>query len=50
MAEMKAEQDKWEGIPDWKRKLIMEKERKKSDDTVSTFSISFKVNCSIPHF
>ena len=37
LAEMKAEQDKWEGIPEWKKKLIMEKERKKSDDTVSRF-------------
>ncbi len=32
---MKAEQEKWEGVPEWKKKLILEKERKKNDDSVS---------------
>ena len=41
LAEQKAEENKWEGIPEWKKKLMLEKEKKKNDDSVSIGSFVF---------
>lgn len=33
--EVKAEEERWKGVPEWKKKIILEKQKKKSDEEVS---------------
>lgn len=32
--QQKAEEEKWKNVPDWKKNLILEKEKKRKDEMV----------------
>ena len=34
MIAQREEEERWKGVPEWKKKIIMEKQKKKADDEV----------------